>query len=92
MKSPKSTHSVPSRDRFGQFGSQPLKSSWRKSNKVTLEVSVKSACTDEAMSERVKLLQEAVILAQFRHPNVVRLHGITNKDNVVRSIRISHSE
>ena len=47
---------------------------------------------DEAMSERVKLLQEAAILAQFRHPNVVRLHGITNKDNVVRSIRISHLE
>ena len=38
----------------------------------------------EAMSERVKLLQEAAILAQFRHPNVVRLHGITNKDNVVK--------
>ena len=57
---------------------------------MTLEVSVKAASMNETMSERVKLLQEAAILAQFRHPNVVRLHGITNKDNVVRSIRISH--
>lgn len=55
-----------------------------------LEVSIKAACMNEAMAERVKLLQEAAIMAQFRHPNVVRLHGITNKDNVVRSMRIFH--
>lgn len=90
MKSLVTTCSVPPRDRFGQFRPQPLKSSWRKSDEVTLEVSIKAASMNEAMSERVKLLQEAAILAQFRHPNVVRLHGITNKDNVVRSIRISH--
>ena len=57
---------------------------------MTLEVSIKAACMNEAMAERVKLLQEAAIMAQFRHPNVVRLHGITNKDNMVRSMRIFH--
>ena len=85
------TCSIPSRDHFGQFGSQPLKSSWRKSDEVTVDVSLKTASMEEAVSERVKLLQEAAILAQFRHPNVVRLHGILNKDNAVRSISLSHS-
>ena len=48
-----------------------------------MDVSVK---TEEQTSVRVKLLQEAAVMAQFRHPNVARLHGIADTDNAVRSI------
>lgn len=85
------THRI---DQFGQFGPQTLKSSWRKSQQVTLDVSLKTTYTDEATEsvERAKLLQEAAILAQFRHPNVVGLYGIINKDNTVRSLLFKHGE
>lgn len=50
-----------------------------------LEVAVKTLHTDASPGDRVKLLQEAAIMAQFYHPNVVFLHGIINEDNKVMS-------
>ena len=41
-----------------------------------LEVAVKVVKTEAEEEERVKLLQEAAIMGQFAHPNVVRLHGV----------------
>ena len=38
--------------------------------------------TDE--QERVKLLQEAAIMGQFAHNNVVRLHGVVTMGEPVR--------
>ena len=38
---------------------------------------------DADMVDRVKFLQEAAIMAQFRHPNVVTLHGVAKKEGKV---------
>ena len=52
------------------------KAYWKKKNRE-MDVAVKSIPTGHNDSEdRVKLLQEAVMMGQFRHPNVVQLHGI----------------
>lgn len=75
-------HRITPRELIGHFGSQPVKTTWRKSHDVTVEVSVKAIATEDP-TERTRLLQEGAILAQFRHPNVVRLHGIVNKENMV---------
>ena len=34
--------------------------------------------------DRVRFLQEAAIMGQFYHPNVVALHGVVTKDDPVR--------
>jgi len=39
------------------------------------EVAVKTVKSTSEI-ERIKLLQEAAIMGQFAHPNVVRLHGV----------------
>ena len=57
----------------GQFGSVS-KGLWTSGSGV-LEVAVKTL-TDAANT--VKFLQEAAIMAQFRHPNVILLHGIVS--------------
>ena len=33
-------------------------------------------------SSRAKLLQEVVIMRQFRHPNIPRLYGVVDEDRV----------
>ena len=78
---------IPPRELFGQFGYQTVRTSWRKTQDQTLDVCMKATYTDEGTdrAERIKMLQEAAVLAQFRHPNVVRLHGVIYKENVVRS-------
>ena len=45
-----------------------------------LEVAVKTL-TDTANT--VKFLQEAAIMAQFKHPNIIHLHGVVYTENVV---------
>ena len=78
-------HRIPPRELFGQYGYQTVRTSWRKTQEQTLDVCLKASYTDEEAdpSERIKMLQEAAVMAQFRHPNVVRLHGIIYKENVV---------
>ena len=41
-----------------------------------VQVAVKVVKTDAEEMQRVKLLQEAAIMGQFAHPNVVRLNGV----------------
>ena len=36
--------------------------------------------------DRVKFLQEATIMGQFKHPNVVKIHGIVVEDDPVRKV------
>ena len=62
----------------GQFGTVD-KGVWT-SQRGTAEVAVKTL-TDSANT--VKFLQEAVIMAQFRHPNVVALRGVVNRGHPV---------
>ena len=67
----------------GQFGNVS-KGTW-KSPKGVIEVAVKTLVSKERNVSRVKLLQEAAIMGQFSHPNVIKLLGvITKKDSVRR--------
>ena len=42
----------------------------------SIEVAVKTLKSNATDQELVKFLQEAAIMGQFHHPNVVRLHGM----------------
>ena len=68
----------------GQFGSVS-KAEWRNNHKQTT-VAVKTL-TDSANT--VKFLQEAAIMAQFRHPNILTLHGVVSTGDPV-SIHLLH--
>ena len=41
-----------------------------------VEVAIKTLKEGAKEEERVKFLQEAAIMGQFKHPNVVTIHGI----------------
>lgn len=47
------------------------------------EVAVKELKCEAMEEDRVKFLQEAAIMSQFNHRNVVRLHGIVTIDEPV---------
>ena len=44
--------------------------------KGTLDVAVKMLNNKVTEKDVVRFLQEAAIMGQFRHPNIVRLHGV----------------
>ena len=58
----------------GQFGTV-TKGEWE-SPDGPLEVAMKTLKTDAAQTDKVKFLQEAAIMGQFEHNNVVKLHGV----------------
>ena len=41
-----------------------------------MEVAIKTLKKDASEEKRVKFLQEAAIMGQFHHPNIVKLHGV----------------
>ena len=47
---------------------------------VAMKTLNKQVVRDE---DQIKFLQEAAIMAQFRHPNIVTLYGITYKEEPV---------
>ena len=47
-----------------------------------LDVAVKTLKDGAPKEDRVKFLQEAAIIGQFSHPNVVKLHGIVVGEQV----------
>ena len=49
----------------------------------SVEVAVKVVKREAEEVQRVKLLQEAAIMGQFAHPNVVRLHGVVTMGDPV---------
>lgn len=61
---------------------------WRKdSNGPKIDVTLKATPLPGADGEvddasRAKLLQEVVIMRQFRHPNIPRLYGVVDEDRV----------
>jgi len=59
----------------GQFGTVH-KAEWCVGGGTTLLVAVKTLNKGSVETDRVKFLQEAAIMGQFRHPNVVKLHGV----------------
>lgn len=48
-----------------------------------LEVVAKSLMSGGPQDERVKLLQEAVIMGQFHHPNILQFFGVVKEENRV---------
>ena len=63
----------------GQFGNVE-KGTWQ-----SKEVALKTLKTDSTDENKVKFLQEAAIMAQFKHPNIVTLHGVvSDKEPVSR--------
>ena len=58
----------------GQFG-DIFRAQWTISG-ATKEVAVKTLRVDLPEKEKVKFLQEAAIIGQFFHPNVVKLYGV----------------
>ena len=65
---------------FGEVSRGILKSS----KGDVIEVAVKTLVTSEKSTFRVRLLQEAAIMGQFFHPNVIKLIGVTTKKDKVR--------
>ena len=63
----------------GQFGSVS-KGVWR-SPDGNYEVAVKMLKPEASEEDQVKLLQEAAIMGQFAHKNVVKLHGVVTVGN-----------
>ena len=65
---------------------------WKGPSGQARDVAVKSlACTDQL--SKVKFLQEAVIMGQFKHPNVVQLCGsVTEGDAVSSAICMQRKE
>ena len=45
--------------------------------------------TTSHQDDKVKFLQEAAIMAQFRHPNVIQLYGIVTNGEPVCAIFIN---
>ncbi len=66
----------------GHFGSVS-QAMWDDGTGMTHEVAVKSLTNGSSRNERVKLLQEAAIMSQFHHTNVLRLYGVVVKSDEV---------
>ena len=58
----------------GQFG-DVYKGIWEHTA-GDVEVAVKTLKKEAIKEDRVKFLQEAAIMGQFRHPNVVTMYGV----------------
>ena len=56
---------------------------WTDSTAMVSEVAVKSLSNNVSASERTKLLQEAAIMGQFCHSNVLKLYGIVLQTDLV---------
>ena len=66
----------------GEFGSV-FRGLWHKEGGDVVSVAVKMALDGTSDVDRTKLLQEAAIMAQFSHENVIMLMGVVkNKENV----------
>ena len=59
----------------GHFG-EVCKGVWTKPKDESIEVAVKKLKSGATEEDRVKFLQEAAIMGQFRHPNIVKLLGV----------------
>ncbi len=71
----------------GEFGTV-YKGTWHTGSEHSDEGLKKEAvavkCLDDSNNEeaKVKFLQEAAIMAQFNHPNIIRIQGIVMDDKV----------
>ena len=72
----------------GQFG-KVHQGEWEApGTKVKVEVALKTLKEGASEEDKVKFLQEAAIMGQFSHPNVVKLHGLVTEGEPVRELVI----
>ena len=57
-----------------------------------LDVAVKTLKEGAGEEDRVKFLQEAAIMGQFRHPNVITMYGVITNKELVRLFEVNVSE
>ena len=50
----------------------------------TMQVAVKTLKRKADKGKRIRFLQEAAIMGQFYHPNIVRLHGVVTVGDPVK--------
>ena len=55
------------------------------------QVAVKMLREGSTEEEMVKFLQEATIMGQFHHPNVIQLYGVVTSGSPVSSIVSNHN-
>ena len=70
----------------GNFG-VVYKGNWSTSE-GRVAVAMKTLKGEAGNDEKVKFLQEAAILGQFNHPNIIRLHGVITVGKPVSCILI----
>ena len=68
----------------GQFGKVD-RGFWQ-SPHGSVAIAIKTLRQDAGEEEKVKFLQEAAIMGQFHHPNIVRLHGVVTMGEPVSAI------
>ena len=66
----------------GEFG-VVVHAMWKPSSRKKVEVAVKTLNANVSPKDRVRFLQEAAIMCQFDHENVVKLHGVVTDDPVI---------
>ena len=52
------------------------------------EVAVKSLADGSTEEKRIQFLQEAATMGQFKHPNVITLHGVSDFDLYKTSLNL----
>ena len=55
------------------------------------EVAVKTLADGSTEEKRIQFLQEAAIMSQFKHPNVITLHGVLMEKEPVKPIPMQHT-
>ena len=62
----------------GEFGIVTY-GKWRPSSDKEVEVAIKTLNTGASDNNRLRFIQEAAIMCQFDHENVVKLHGVVTE-------------
>ena len=67
---------------MGEFG-VVTRCKWKQSTDKELEVAVKTLNLNASSKDRVRFLQEAAIMCQFDHPNVIKLYGVVTETPIM---------
>ena len=73
----------------GQFG-EVCKALWSLSG-GTKELAIKTLRTELPEEEKVRFLQEAAIMGQFSHSNVIKLYGVVTIGDPVSTMSYMHA-
>lgn len=67
----------------GEFGSVD-EGRWKRNSQEEVPVALKTLKHGSSERDKVRFLQEAVIMSQFRHPNIVLMLGMVTDQEPVR--------